>query len=78
MSFHCGGKPFNPHLTLNNAVSNVICLLVFGHRFEYSDERFVKLMKMFDEALQIEGSIWAQVPNFNATDGLFFDSLSFL
>uniref|UniRef100_A0A3Q1HK00 Uncharacterized protein n=1 Tax=Anabas testudineus TaxID=64144 RepID=A0A3Q1HK00_ANATE len=57
------GKPFNPHLTLNNAVSNVICLLVFGHRFEYSDERFVKLMKMFDEALQIEGSIWAQFYN---------------
>ncbi|GLD50271.1 cytochrome P450 2J6-like protein [Lates japonicus] len=26
------GKPFNPHLIVNNAVSNVICSLVFGHR----------------------------------------------
>uniref|UniRef100_A0A3Q1GU49 Uncharacterized protein n=1 Tax=Acanthochromis polyacanthus TaxID=80966 RepID=A0A3Q1GU49_9TELE len=29
------GKPFNPHLVVNNAVSNIICSLIFGHRFEY-------------------------------------------
>uniref|UniRef100_A0A8C2Z450 Uncharacterized protein n=1 Tax=Cyclopterus lumpus TaxID=8103 RepID=A0A8C2Z450_CYCLU len=33
------GKPFDPHLILNNAVSNIICSLVFGHRFEYGDEK---------------------------------------
>lgn len=64
MSILCGGKPFNPHLIVNNAVSNIICSLVFGHRFEYSDEKFVKLMKLFDKGLQIEASIWAQVLNF--------------
>uniref|UniRef100_A0A8C9ZI82 Cytochrome P450 2J2-like n=1 Tax=Sander lucioperca TaxID=283035 RepID=A0A8C9ZI82_SANLU len=59
--FNCKGKPFNPHLIINNTVSNIICYLVFGHRFEYSDEKFVKLMKWFGKGLEIEVSIWAQV-----------------
>lgn len=63
-----GGKPFNPHLIVNNAVSNIICFLVFGHRFEYGDENFIKLMKMFDKAIQIEASIWATVLHFKPTD----------
>ncbi|XP_038126747.1 cytochrome P450 2J6-like [Cyprinodon tularosa] len=56
-------KPVNPHLIINNAVSNIICHLVFGHRFEYGDEKFRKLMLLFDKALQIEASIWAQLYN---------------
>ena len=55
------GKPFNLHLPMNNAVSNIICSLVFGHRFEYSDEKFLTLMKLLDKGTEIEGSIWAQV-----------------
>uniref|UniRef100_A0A672ZAW2 Cytochrome P450 2J1-like n=1 Tax=Sphaeramia orbicularis TaxID=375764 RepID=A0A672ZAW2_9TELE len=43
------GKPFNPHLIINNAVSNIICSMVFGHRFEYDDENFKKLLKMFEK-----------------------------
>ncbi|KAJ7993349.1 hypothetical protein DPEC_G00271500 [Dallia pectoralis] len=57
------GKPFNPHLITNNAVSNIICTLVFGHRFEYSNAKFQKLMSMFDQSLQIQGSIWGQLYN---------------
>ncbi|KAK5870167.1 hypothetical protein PBY51_024823 [Eleginops maclovinus] len=57
------GKPLNPHIVLNNAVSNIICHLVFGHRFEYGDEKFIKLMEWFSESLEIEGSIWAQLYN---------------
>ncbi|KAF7203083.1 cytochrome P450 2J6 isoform X2 [Nothobranchius furzeri] len=56
-------KPFNPHLTINNAVSNIICQLVFGHRFEYSNEGFRKLMLLFDQALFIQSSIWSQLYN---------------
>uniref|UniRef100_A0A665TUG2 Cytochrome P450 2J6-like n=1 Tax=Echeneis naucrates TaxID=173247 RepID=A0A665TUG2_ECHNA len=41
------GKPFNPHYIINKAVSNIICSLVFGQRFDY--------------LIQIEGSIWTQV-----------------
>ncbi|XP_019936176.2 cytochrome P450 2J6-like [Paralichthys olivaceus] len=57
------GAPFDPHLTINNVVSNIICSLVFGHRFEYSDETFMKMMKLTGKGLQIEGSIWAQLYN---------------
>ncbi|XP_008301655.1 cytochrome P450 2J2-like [Stegastes partitus] len=53
------GQPFDPHL-VTNAVSNIICSLVFGHRFEYSDEKFQKLFGMLDDAFQIQASIWAQ------------------
>ncbi|XP_044056042.1 uncharacterized protein LOC122877915 [Siniperca chuatsi] len=57
------GKPFNPHLIMNNGVSNIICSLIFGHRFEYGDETFLKLIKLLDKATRIEGSIWAQLYN---------------
>ncbi|MEQ2241509.1 hypothetical protein ILYODFUR_026058 [Ilyodon furcidens] len=57
------GKPMNPHLIINNTVSNIICHLVFGHRFEYGDERFIKLMLLFGKALEIESSIWSQLYN---------------
>ncbi|KAL7397191.1 hypothetical protein ABVT39_018108 [Epinephelus coioides] len=61
--FHGQGKPFNPHTILNNAVSSIICSIVFGHRFEHSDEKFIKLMKLFNKGLEIEVSIWAQLYN---------------
>lgn len=57
----CLGKPFNPYLIINNGVSNIICSVVFGHRFEYTDEKFKKLMKYFEKGSQLEASIWAQV-----------------
>ena len=50
---------------MNNAVSNVICCLVFGDRFEYSDGEFQTLLKIINEAIQLEGSIWALVEPFN-------------
>uniref|UniRef100_A0A8C2WQS7 Cytochrome P450 n=1 Tax=Cyclopterus lumpus TaxID=8103 RepID=A0A8C2WQS7_CYCLU len=56
-------KPFDPHLILNNAVSNIICSLVFGHRFEYGDEKFMELMSWFGKGLELEASIWAQLYN---------------
>ncbi|XP_036448017.1 cytochrome P450 2J6-like [Colossoma macropomum] len=55
------GKPFNPHLITNYGVANIICSLVFGHRFKYSDQRFRKMMQLFEEAMEIEASIWAQL-----------------
>ncbi|XP_059196419.1 cytochrome P450 2J2-like [Centropristis striata] len=61
--FHGQGKQLNPHFTINNAVSNIICSLVFGHRFDYGDKTFLKLMKCIGEALEIEASIWAQLYN---------------
>ncbi|XP_055041793.2 cytochrome P450 2J4 isoform X3 [Misgurnus anguillicaudatus] len=57
------GRPFDPQVLLNNAVSNVICVLVFGNRFEYSDNEFQSLLKKMSEAVYLEGGICAQLYN---------------
>ncbi|CAN2391632.1 Cytochrome P450 [Pristimantis euphronides] len=31
------GEPFNTHILTNSAVSNVICSIIFGNRFEYNE-----------------------------------------
>uniref|UniRef100_F7EGH8 Cytochrome P450 2J2-like n=1 Tax=Monodelphis domestica TaxID=13616 RepID=F7EGH8_MONDO len=43
------GQPFDPHLQINNAVSNIICSITFGHRFEYHDSQFRELLMSLDE-----------------------------
>ncbi|XP_073504157.1 cytochrome P450 2K4-like isoform X3 [Phyllobates terribilis] len=50
------GKPFNIHLLINSAVSNVICSIIFGKRFEYDDPTFKKLIKMLDENTKLVGT----------------------
>lgn len=59
--FFSPGRPFDPHFIFNNAVSNIICCLVFGHRFEYGDGHFQKILHMIFESMYLEGSIWATV-----------------
>jgi len=43
------------------AVSNVICSVVFGNRFEYGDPEFLELLQMINEVFQEIGTPWAQV-----------------
>ncbi|XP_046583344.1 cytochrome P450 2J4-like [Haliotis rubra] len=43
------GRGFNIQLLVQNAVSNVICSIIFGKRFEYTDPLFVKFLKALDE-----------------------------
>ncbi|XP_064159539.1 cytochrome P450 2M1-like isoform X1 [Anguilla rostrata] len=43
-----GDSVFNPNNLLCNAVSNVICSIVFGQRFEYSDPQFKFLQQGLD------------------------------
>ncbi|TRY57098.1 hypothetical protein DNTS_023979 [Danionella cerebrum] len=57
------GRPFHPRLLVNNAVANVICTLVFGNRFEYSDHDFQTLLKNINETVLLEGTICAQLYN---------------
>uniref|UniRef100_A0A452HU08 unspecific monooxygenase n=1 Tax=Gopherus agassizii TaxID=38772 RepID=A0A452HU08_9SAUR len=35
------GQPFDPTLFLTHAVSNVICSIIFGDRFDYEDKKFM-------------------------------------
>ncbi|XP_041791325.1 uncharacterized protein LOC121605475 [Chelmon rostratus] len=55
------GEPFNPTDLFNNAVSNIICQLVMGKRFEYSDHKFQTMLKYLSEVLHLEGSTWGQL-----------------
>lgn len=55
------GELFNPVGLFNNAASNIICQLVMGKRFDYSDHRFQTLLRFVSKILQINGSIWGQV-----------------
>ena len=42
------GKPHDMHLLLQQSVSNIICNVIFGSRFEYSDEEFKNLLKRWN------------------------------
>ncbi|XP_063056816.1 cytochrome P450 2J4-like [Engraulis encrasicolus] len=57
------GKAFDPQLVINNAVSNIICVLVFGDRFEYTDDEFRSLLKNINLVISLEADIWAQMYN---------------
>uniref|UniRef100_A0A8C9LFD1 Uncharacterized protein n=1 Tax=Pavo cristatus TaxID=9049 RepID=A0A8C9LFD1_PAVCR len=59
------GNPFNPHLKINNAVSNIICSVTFGNRFEYHDEDFQNLLRLMDETVTLHGKIMSQVHPFS-------------
>ncbi|XP_033743634.1 cytochrome P450 2B4-like [Pecten maximus] len=51
------GEPFNIHALTQTSVSNIICSIVFGQRFDYKDERFTKLMEMFDANFKLMNPI---------------------
>ncbi|KAG8556512.1 hypothetical protein GDO81_018102 [Engystomops pustulosus] len=57
------GRPFNPHYLVNNAISNVICSIAFGDRFDYDDQKFQQLLHLFDAALKGESGLLAQILN---------------
>ncbi|KAM4696323.1 cytochrome P450 2G1-like [Rhinophrynus dorsalis] len=53
--------PIDPTNTLLQAVSNVICSVIFGNRFEYEDLEFLKLIRLFNEIFQKMSSSWGQL-----------------
>ncbi|XP_065511677.1 cytochrome P450 2J4-like isoform X2 [Caloenas nicobarica] len=57
------GHPFDPHFKINNAVSNIICSVTFGDRFDYHDEDFQKLLRLIDESITKSGAIMSQLYN---------------
>ncbi|XP_066232517.1 cytochrome P450 2J2-like isoform X2 [Saccopteryx leptura] len=58
------GQPFDPHFKINNAVSNIICSITFGERFEYEDDQFQEMLRLLDELIHLEMSVCAQLYNF--------------
>ncbi|XP_035032938.2 uncharacterized protein LOC118121285 [Hippoglossus stenolepis] len=53
------GEPFSTAGLFNNAVSNIICQMVMGKRYEYSDHNFQTMLTNLSEVIRLEGSIWA-------------------
>ncbi|KAM9323976.1 cytochrome P450 2G1-like [Gastrophryne carolinensis] len=54
-------RPFNPTNLLVQAVSNVICSIVFGDRFEYDNQSFQQLLSQFEKTFRAVSSTWGQM-----------------
>ncbi|XP_003439927.1 cytochrome P450 2J6 [Oreochromis niloticus] len=57
------GKPFNTQSLINNAVSNIICCLVFGNRFDYTDKEFQSILQKFNKIMHLQGTLSVQMYN---------------
>ncbi|XP_057349242.1 cytochrome P450 2F2-like isoform X3 [Manis pentadactyla] len=57
------GAPFDPRQLLDNAVSNVICSVVFGNRYGYDDPEFLRLLDLFSDNFRIMSSRWGEMYN---------------
>uniref|UniRef100_A0A6I8RMA8 Cytochrome P450 family 2 subfamily J member 2 n=1 Tax=Xenopus tropicalis TaxID=8364 RepID=A0A6I8RMA8_XENTR len=52
-----------PHFVLDNAVSNIICSVVFGRRYDYHDSTLRNVLYYVHENMKLASSIWAQLYN---------------
>ncbi|KAM9445919.1 cytochrome P450 2B4-like [Clarias gariepinus] len=50
------GNLLNPTHLIMNAVSNIICSIVFGDRFDYDDKRFTRLLEILNENIRLFAS----------------------
>ncbi|XP_072287203.1 cytochrome P450 2C8-like [Pyxicephalus adspersus] len=57
------GNLFDPTDSLRLAVSNVICSIVFGERFDYEDENFTNLLFLLKEIINTIASKWGILLN---------------
>ncbi|XP_074523682.1 cytochrome P450 2J4-like isoform X2 [Halichoeres trimaculatus] len=57
------GQPFKAQTLMNNAVSNIICCLVFGERYEYTDQQYKSILQHFNEIVDLEGTMGVQLYN---------------
>ncbi|KAM5164329.1 cytochrome P450 2K4-like isoform 1-T1 [Mantella aurantiaca] len=51
-----GGKPFENTIIMNAAVANIIVSILLGHRFNYEDPVFLRLMNLINENVRLVGS----------------------
>ncbi|XP_075692262.1 cytochrome P450 2C8-like isoform X2 [Rhinoderma darwinii] len=57
------GFPCDPTYFLTLAVSNMICSIVFGERFEYEDKKFLRLLVLLKEVFSVINSRTGQLLN---------------
>ncbi|XP_030074132.1 cytochrome P450 2C19 [Microcaecilia unicolor] len=56
--------PFDPTYFFSRSVSNVICSVVFGGRFDYEDKNFLILLSLINDFFRIFSTGWVQLYNF--------------
>ncbi|XP_043937189.1 cytochrome P450 2J6-like [Protopterus annectens] len=57
------GCQFDPKLVITNAVSNVICSILFAQRYDYHDNTFSRQLKLIEENLKLVGGVWGELYN---------------
>ncbi|XP_064414881.1 cytochrome P450 2K1-like isoform X2 [Latimeria chalumnae] len=57
------GQPFDATVSINAAVSNIICSIVFGKRFDYDDKTFLHLINLNNDIVTFGGSPHAMLYN---------------
>ncbi|XP_026551967.1 cytochrome P450 2C5-like isoform X2 [Pseudonaja textilis] len=57
------GQPFEPKRKCTNAVSNIICAVVFGNRFDYQNQTFIENQKTLESLLKVCSNFTGMVYN---------------
>ncbi|KAG8445805.1 hypothetical protein GDO86_010551 [Hymenochirus boettgeri] len=57
------GKPFNDEILLNSSVANIIVAILLGHRMNYEDPTFLRLLHLNNENIRLLASPMVQVYN---------------
>ncbi|XP_076998713.1 cytochrome P450 2U1 [Tamandua tetradactyla] len=65
-----GEEPFSPFPIVSSAVSNIICSLCFGQRFDYANSQFKKMLDFMSRGLEI--SLNSQVLLINICSWLYY------
>ncbi|XP_077408810.1 cytochrome P450 2K1-like isoform X1 [Vanacampus margaritifer] len=63
VSRHGFGEAFDTTQPINYAVSNIICSIVYGNRFDYDDPEFTNMVDGMNRKIQLAGSPSAMVYN---------------
>uniref|UniRef100_A0A8C4RDP9 Cytochrome P450 2B19-like n=1 Tax=Erpetoichthys calabaricus TaxID=27687 RepID=A0A8C4RDP9_ERPCA len=57
------GHPFDPTFFLSRAVSNIICCIIFGQRFEYHDDNLLHLLSLLNTNVRLISNPFTQLYN---------------
>ncbi|XP_028996275.1 cytochrome P450 2K1-like isoform X2 [Betta splendens] len=66
------GEPFDTTQPMNYAVSNIICSMVYGSRFEYDDPEFTSLVDRTNRGMQLMGTTAIRIYNLFPWIGKWF------
>ncbi|XP_026175032.1 cytochrome P450 2K4-like [Mastacembelus armatus] len=66
------GEAFDTTQPVNHAVSNIICSMVYGSRFEYDDPEFTSMVNRTNRNIQLLGTMSIQVYNMFPWIGKWF------